>query len=219
MTYTMSDIHGFYDRYDEMLRQINFSDQDTLIINGDVADRGPDGIKIYQDIMARENVVLVMGNHEKMFLDTVLACTEDELTEAVSLWFHNGGEVTWDAYCELPVEERRKLIAFIARCETTYETTVGDKQFYFVHGFPAESTMDKVWNRPDIRSKSDIVPEGSQLIIGHTPVFMFHHMDGTPLKIEHAEHFIDLDCGCGQNIEGVSRLACLRLDDMQEFYV
>ena len=37
-------------------------------------------------------------------------------------------------------------------------------------------------------------------------------------EIEHAEGFIDVDCGCGGVIPG-ARLACLRLDDMKEFYV
>ena len=64
MIYAMSDLHGCYDKYIKMLEKINFSDNDTLYILGDIVDRGPDGIKILQDIMQRINVVALMGNHD-----------------------------------------------------------------------------------------------------------------------------------------------------------
>ena len=41
MTYCISDIHGEYGRYLEMLEKINFSDEDKLYVLGDVIDRNP----------------------------------------------------------------------------------------------------------------------------------------------------------------------------------
>ena len=41
----------------DMLEKINFSDEDTLYILGDIVDRGPDGIKIYQDMMKRKKYI------------------------------------------------------------------------------------------------------------------------------------------------------------------
>ena len=55
MKYVMSDIHGRYDKYADMLELIHFSEEDELYILGDVIDRGPDGIKILMDIMERSN--------------------------------------------------------------------------------------------------------------------------------------------------------------------
>ena len=46
MIYAMSDLHGCYDKYIKMPEKINFGDDDTLYILGDIVDRGPDGIKI-----------------------------------------------------------------------------------------------------------------------------------------------------------------------------
>lgn len=66
----MSDIHGEYDRYMAMLDLIQFSEQDTLYILGDVIDRKPGGIEILQDIMRRPNVHMIIGNHEQMMLDS-----------------------------------------------------------------------------------------------------------------------------------------------------
>lgn len=39
--YLMSDIHGEADRFHAMLEMIGFSEDDVLIIIGDVIDRGP----------------------------------------------------------------------------------------------------------------------------------------------------------------------------------
>ena len=68
--YAMSDIHGRYEKFNKMLEKIHFSDNDTLYILGDIIDRGEDGIKILADVMEKENVILLMGNHEYMMLNT-----------------------------------------------------------------------------------------------------------------------------------------------------
>ena len=51
MIYAMSDLHGCYDKYIKMLEKINFNNNDTLYILGDIVDRGDGGIKILQDII------------------------------------------------------------------------------------------------------------------------------------------------------------------------
>ena len=46
MVYIMSDIHGRKDRFDDILKQINLTKNDTLYILGDVVDRNPDSITL-----------------------------------------------------------------------------------------------------------------------------------------------------------------------------
>ena len=65
--YVISDLHGRKDKYDLVLEQLQ--PKDHLYILGDVIDRGNDGIAILLDIMKRDNVTLLMGNHEKMMID------------------------------------------------------------------------------------------------------------------------------------------------------
>ncbi len=57
MRYIIADIHGCYNEYINLLKKIKFTDKDTLYILGDVVDRGPEPIKILQDMMKRKNVV------------------------------------------------------------------------------------------------------------------------------------------------------------------
>lgn len=49
--YVMSDLHGEADRFHAMLKKVGFSEDDTLIILGDVVDRGSDGINLLQEII------------------------------------------------------------------------------------------------------------------------------------------------------------------------
>ena len=61
-TYVISDVHGNYEGYMKILEMINFSEEDTLYVNGDVIDRGNGGIKILQHMMMQPNIYPILGN-------------------------------------------------------------------------------------------------------------------------------------------------------------
>jgi serine/threonine protein phosphatase 1 len=64
----MSDIHGCYDEFMQMLQIINFSASDTLIIAGDYIDRGPKSYEMLLWMETKpEHVIMVVGNHDKEF--------------------------------------------------------------------------------------------------------------------------------------------------------
>lgn len=65
MTYIISDIHGNYDKFHKLLYKIKFSDADTLYINGDIIDRGPNPIKLLLEVMQSQNMIFILGNHEE----------------------------------------------------------------------------------------------------------------------------------------------------------
>lgn len=75
-TYVVSDIHGMYGSYIDIMKKM--TPNDHLIILGDVIDRGTGGIQIIQDIMKRKQnrqynpeITFMLGNHEMQFLETV----------------------------------------------------------------------------------------------------------------------------------------------------
>lgn len=80
MIYVMSDIHGKYDKYIQMLKQIHFSEKDTMYILGDMIDRGEKGMELLIDLMERKNVISLMGNHEYMALQC-LPWLKTEITD------------------------------------------------------------------------------------------------------------------------------------------
>ena len=71
-TYVMSDIHGCFDKLREMLKKIEFKDEDQLIIAGDYIDRGPQNYEMLNWILDPPgNVLLLCGNHDREFVTNV----------------------------------------------------------------------------------------------------------------------------------------------------
>ena len=68
MIFAMSDIHGQYELFRNLMEQIPLGKDDTLYVLGDVVDRGPDSMKILKYMMANPNIIPIMGNHELMAL-------------------------------------------------------------------------------------------------------------------------------------------------------
>ena len=69
MTYVMSDLHGHYQKYLQMLDMIRFSDADDLYILGDAVDRGPGSAELLRDMSMRMNVFPHdCGAHDRPFL-------------------------------------------------------------------------------------------------------------------------------------------------------
>ena len=62
-TYVISDIHGQYDMFMELLGKIPLKDSDTLYILGDVVDRGPHPIKTLQKLKEMSNVICLSLIH------------------------------------------------------------------------------------------------------------------------------------------------------------
>lgn len=69
-----SDTHSFYD---SLIKELNKNGYDIdnndhiLVLCGDLFDRGPDSIKIYNFIksLPKERRILIRGNHEYLFID------------------------------------------------------------------------------------------------------------------------------------------------------
>lgn len=224
--YVLSDIHGEAERFHAMLEKIGFSREDRLYIIGDVLDRGPEGISLLREIMETPNMQMILGNHEYMCLD-YFAPTSTEVE--IRRWNKNGNEPTLAAYHKLSREEQENILAFLKELPVHLELTVNGKDFYLVHGFPGENVHDKVWGRPTPDSPNPF--PGRCLIVGHTPVsslgrdkeekaayLLEMEQKGEKLRIRHLPGFIDIDCGCGHSMASKA-LACLRLEDMAEFYV
>ena len=76
--YVVGDVHGRDDLFAALAEAIEADDcvatpaQTTVVLLGDLVDRGPDSAGVVERAMqwqAKRNVVLLAGNHEEMFLD------------------------------------------------------------------------------------------------------------------------------------------------------
>lgn len=135
MIYAISDLHGCYEKYEQMLELIRLSEKDTLYILGDIVDRGPDGIRILLDLMKRENAEPLRGNHDVLAMSLLKKLSEPsmrhskKLLEVVGLWFQDGGEATYRAFAALDPKTRRKVLDYMDRFLVYEELTVNGREF------------------------------------------------------------------------------------------
>lgn len=141
MTYVMSDIHGCFREYCEMLEKLAFSDSDTLYIVGDVVDRGPQVAELLEDIMARDNVRLLAGNHEYMGLRVLgTVCKKGGLTAALDdfseddikscfLWMNDGGSQTLSQLQRGGDAAFRRAAEFLAELPLYEEVSAGGRDY------------------------------------------------------------------------------------------
>lgn len=229
MTYVMSDIHGCYDKYTEMLEKIGFSEDDSLYVLGDICDRGPDSAKIYLDMMKRSNVFPIKGNHEKMaepYLGN-LFLSDGKINRAgleelnALIWIENGGDATIVSLMNCSEEDRNRVTGYIKKMPYYRTVTVGDTEYVLVHAglenFHPDKPLEEytvselVWESPDF-DYCFFGGEKKRLLVGHTPTPL---IAGESVIYVGKGDVIALDCGA---VFG-KRLGCLCLDTMEEFYV
>ena len=215
MIYCVSDIHGELDKFERLLALIQFSENDHLYVIGDAIDRCARGVDILRLIMDTPNMTMLLGNHEQMCLATLGPHNKFGARE---LWRQNGGSSTYRElfYHRMP-HERNMILRFLAGLPDHLEITVDGRKFHLVHGCPGSDRDTRIWGRikPEDRSPYPNVI----CIVGHTPVNFPTGVSDQPFRIWHGDGIVDIDCGCGNRAATHRRLACLRLDDMAEFYV
>lgn len=230
MIYAMSDLHGCFDKYREMLERIDFAPTDTLYVLGDVIDRGPDGIKILQDMQTRPNVVSLLGNHEftaavclpwlmEKVTDQSLAAMGETQLAALSEWITNGGGSTLRALKLLSREEREDILKYFRGMKTYAHVEAGGRHFVLTHSAPEHFAPDKPLDSYRLqdflfgRPKPDAVYYPDKILVfGHTPTALLWGRN----RIFRKGTIIDIDCGC---VFKGGRLGCLCLDTLEEFYV
>ena len=229
-TYVMADIHGEYDRYLAMLELINFTDQDTLYLLGDLIDRGPDPVRLLKDVELRSNVFCLAGNHELMAIDLLesllVEISEENASSHINeqlmqKWMEyqrNGGGITLRQFQLLSKEERFDLLDFLKEFVLVDAIDVGEKTFVLSHTgnihpdkcLSEHSAEELAFARADYEKKVFKIPN-VYVVGGHTPTLA---LIGKP-RIFKKNNCINIDCGATFG----GKLACLRLEDFEEFYV
>ena len=175
MIYAIGDIHGCLQHLKDLLNLVKPDlDKHTLLFVGDYLDRGPDSLKVVDYIIdlkkkyKPENIICLMGNHERMFLDFLQG--EEEM-----FFLLNGGAATAVSYWGDQWERRERQLPlgheqFFQDLRLFYETD----DYIFVHaglrpGLPlaAQQEEDLLWIR-----KEFIISEynfGRKVVFGHTP--------------------------------------------------
>ena len=232
MIYAVADIHGCYQEFLQLLEKINFTDEDEMYILGDMVDKGPDPIRLIQDLMARPNIYPILGNHDFAVI-TVLRKFNAEITEenvethltaedmqSYMHWLADGGPTTAKQFTELDREAREEVLEYLEDCALYEEGEVGGRTYVMVHAGLNNFHPDKKLEEYHFSDLTLYRPDYSKryyddkfVVTGHTPTFKIRE-DGQPWIYEEKGH-IAIDCGC---IYGL-KLAAYCLDTQEAFYV
>lgn len=235
MVYCVADIHGNYEGYMELLEKINFSDQDTLYVLGDVIDRGRGGIKILQHMMMHYNIIPILGNHEYMAIhcmkflnqyitDEMLENIDANMMRGLMEWQNVGGQPTMDEFHKLDEWGKQDIIDYIEEFSLYEEVRVNGKDYVMVHAGLCNFTPDRplkdykpyelIFKAPNY---GRVYFPDKYLVTGHVLTRCIrgnNHED----KIYKANNHIAIDCGSSCRGHG-GRLGCICLDTWEEFYV
>ena len=232
MRYIISDIHGCYDEYMDLINKINLKDKDILYILGDVVDRGPKPMDVFKDIMNRKNVVYLLGNHDFLFYEMIKKFDNDlkdkdkkNLSSAdIDLyfaWSESGGKITMNEFKKMSKEEKIALADYIENASLYEEIYHDNKHYILTHAGLENFDKDKeigeyeifdyIEGRSDY-SKRYIEDENTFFISGHTPTMLIND-DRKPHIYKQNGH-IAIDCGC---VYG-GKLAAYCIETQEEFY-
>ncbi|MCC6924991.1 metallophosphoesterase family protein [Novosphingobium sp.] len=186
--YAVGDIHGCLGLFEALVAAIEADDArrgasaTTLVLLGDLVDRGPDSagvIRLARQLAARRTVRILLGNHEEMFLDAL------ESEEVLRHFLRYGGRETVLSYPVDPATYHRaeldetlalmraavpaEDIAFLRGFED--QVLIGD--YLFVHagirpGVPLDEqrAADLRWIREPFLSHRE--SHGPVVVHGHT---------------------------------------------------
>ncbi len=217
-----SDIHGHPELFRRLLDAAGFSDDDLLVIVGDIIEKGPDSLGALREVMrltGKGNTVALMGNVDLARVDSILRLDVDsagqfyEYLEEIRSWSHG----IWDemtselgVFCSSPeevlavkdrvLERFRTELDFISGLPTVLET----QKYVFVHGGLRDKDIRANASR-DAREllKYDDFMTGAPVfdkyvVAGHWPVQLYSDRTACcdPL-INRKKRIIPIDGGCG----------------------
>lgn len=229
-TYVIADIHGCYNELMQLLKKMDFKSSDTLFINGDTIDRGPDNMKVLRYLMMQPNIYPIMGNHEIMayrclkFLikevtEESIASLEGGFLEGLLEYREVGGEETIKEFRKLSSEEREDIIEYLSEFSPYEEVEVNGRSFVIVHAGLKNFREDRdlegygldelIFEKPDY---SRAYFKNRYLVTGHLPTRAIPGAE--PDRVYINNNHIAIDCGAAFG----GRLAAVRLDDLYVYY-
>ena len=162
----IGDIHGCDVALETLLKELAPRPADTVVVLGDVVDRGPNTkrcIEIIFDLQKACRVISILGNHEEMFLDAINGGRWQRA------WLQNGGVEMLESYGGLVEDIADEHLDYIRSMQDYHEA----EWDLFTHGTPyfdtpieEQNSQGLRWNR--ISGREPPHCSGKRVICGHT---------------------------------------------------
>ena len=170
--WVVGDVHGYFETLQELLKKLDYTDDDVIIFMGDLIDKGPNSKEVFELVTKADNFFSIRGNHEEMLR---LSLTPKYKGRMKKSWLKYGGTETLKSINpdqEKAIIEAKKWIPVIEK----FPTELVLDNFRLVHAgynplksLEEQSNRDRMWNR-DIFTSGNIFDMERQIIVGHTPI-------------------------------------------------
>lgn len=142
MTYVAYGFGGSLEKFNAILRQINFGEKDVMYVLGDLAE-GEGAMELICDMSMRMNVYPIFG--KKDFLALKLLSGFDKMLreggapdaayiEQMKLWVAGGGQAVLDGFRELDEDMREGVLDYLGELMLYDEVTVRGKTYFMLNG-------------------------------------------------------------------------------------
>ena len=156
--YTVADVHGFYTPLMKALEECGyFTDrgEHKLVVCGDLMDRGEEALKLQEfilSLMEKDEVILIRGNHEDLFLDLVDNASNYLTLDGLKSHHYTNGTISsalqltgYDIYQAImsPVMFEAKAIntPFYNRIIPATRNYLETERYIFIHGWIPCTTL------------------------------------------------------------------------------
>lgn len=189
-TLAIGDIHGCQLALRKMLEQVQPVADDTIVLLGDLVDRGPaskEVVELLLDLRHKCRLVFIMGNHEEMMLD---ALADGEWADG---WQRYGGVATVASYGGEPDKIPSEHLDFLKTGMDYWESATA----VFIHanlepGVPLNQQQPEWLRWTHLSGFERPLPSGKRVICGHTP-----QKSGHPLVLSDWVCLDTFACGGG----------------------
>lgn len=228
MIYVVSNLHGNYAKFKELLTTISFKDTDIMYVLGDIVDYGEEGLELIGDLSVRYNVYPIVGEHDFMAVKMLSGfekmlksgeAPDKKFISQMTEWAADGGQVTLDAFRTLDAEMREGIIDYLSDMTLYEEVTAGGKDYLLVHagiaGFKKGIDLEDLKPEAFFTEALDLTKkyfDDKTVVVGHNPTTEENGGNG---RIFFGNGSIAIDCGEARG----GTIGCLRLDDLKEYYV
>lgn len=228
MTYAVANLHGCFDKFKKLLKEIRFGDDDVMYVIGDIVDYGEEPIELLCDLSMRYNVIPIVGECDFRALgllrelDRMLggATPDPEAIGKMTEWIREGGARTMEGFKALDDDMKEGVLEYLEDMSLYEEVEAGGRKYLLVHAGIAEYDADTPLEdyMPEDFIYESVDPDyqlidGVTLVVGHKPTY---EIDGAERgKIYHGEGSIFIDCGAAYD----EPLGCICLDNGKEYYI
>lgn len=218
MIYVVSDVFGCKESFDALLKEIRFSQKDTLYILGNILDKGPEPIGLLTDLSYEPNIVPILGERDYMaYRQLKLSQDREKASDPQSIaamreWLATGGQTTLQGFLELEEEDRDWVLEYLEEFALYAEIEVKGKKYLLSHagiaGAQTEEELDALEPGEVLKGIDGGENKSGKWIqvYGNTP---------TAGSIEKGAGYIRINCDC---IHG-GKLAAYCLDNGKAYYV